>query len=149
MDGFESCTIKKAEHWRTDAFKLWCWRRLLRVLWTAYRSNYSILKKQPWVSIERNDAKAETLVLWPPEVKSWLAGKHPDAEKDWRQKEKGTTEDEIVGWHHWLNAHEFEQTRGDSGGQGRLERRSPWVTKSLTAFSDRQHCLPDNNNMLL
>ena len=149
MDGFESCTIKKAEHWRIDAFKLWCWRRLLRVLWTAYRSNYSILKKQPWVSIERNDAKAETLVLWPPEVKSWLAGKHPDAEKDWRQKEKGTTEDEIVGWHHWLNAHEFEQTRGDSGGQGRLERRSPWVTKSLTAFSGRQHCLPDNNNMLL
>ena len=65
----------------------------------------------------KNDAKAETLVLWPPRVKSWLTGKDPDAGKDWGQKKKGTTEDEMAGWHHWLNGHEFEWTLGDGDGQ--------------------------------
>ena len=64
--------------------------------------------------IGRIDAEAETLVFWPPDVKSWLIWKDPDAGKDWRQEEKGTIEDEIVGWHHQLNGHEFEQTLGDS-----------------------------------
>ena len=69
--GCEYWTIKKAENRRTDAFELWCWRRLLRVPWTARRSNQSILKgNQPWVSFERNDAKAETPILWPPHAKS-------------------------------------------------------------------------------
>ena len=63
---------------------------------------------QPWDFFGRNDAKAEAPVLWPPHVKSWLIGKDPDAGKDWRQEEKGMIEDEIVGWHHWLNGHEFE-----------------------------------------
>ena len=63
---------------------------------------------QSWIFIERTDAEAETPILWPPNVKSWLIWKDPDAGKDWRQKEKGTTEDEMVGWHHWLNGHEFE-----------------------------------------
>ena len=65
---------------------------------------------QPWVFFGKNDAKAEAPVLWPPHAKSWLIGKDPDAGKDWRQEEKGTTEDELVGWPHWVEAHEFKQT---------------------------------------
>ena len=75
---------------------------------------------QPWVFYGRNDAKAETPVLWPPHAKSWLIGKDSDAGKDCRQKEKGTTEDEMVGWHYQLNAHEFDFTPGVSDGQGGL-----------------------------
>ena len=63
---------------------------------------------QSWIFIGRTDGEAETPVLWPPDVKNWLIWKDPDARKDWRQEEKGTTEDEMVGWHHWLNGHEFE-----------------------------------------
>ena len=72
------------------------------------------------IFIERTDAEAEAPTLWPPDVKSWITGKVPDAGKDWEQKEKGMTEDEMAGWHHWLNGHEFEQTPGDGEGQGRL-----------------------------
>ena len=105
----ESWTVKKAERQRIDAFELWCWRRLLRVPWTARRSNQSILKgDQSWVFIGRTDAKAETPILWTPHVKSWLIGKEPDAGRDWGQEEKGTREDEMAGWHHWLDGHEFE-----------------------------------------
>ena len=105
----ESCTIKKAEHQRIDAFELWYWRRLLRVPWTAGRSNQSIPKgNQSWIFIGWTDAEAETPILWPPDVKNRFIGKDPDAEKDWMWKEKGMTEDEMVGWHHWLNGHEFE-----------------------------------------
>ena len=75
---------------------------------------------QPWIFIERTDAKVEAPVLWPPDVKSRLIGKDPDARKDWGQAEKGATEDEMIGWHYWLNGHEFEQTPGDSEGQGSL-----------------------------
>ena len=70
--------------------------------------------------IGMTDAETETLILWPPDVKSWLIRKDPDAGKDWRQEEKGPTEDEMVGWHHRLNEHEFEQTLGDDEGQGSL-----------------------------
>ena len=86
---------------------------------------------QPWISIGRTDAKAEVPILWPPDAKSWLIGKDPDAGKDWRQEEKGMTEDEMVGWHHQLNGHEFEQTLGDSEGQGSLACYGPWVQKEL------------------
>ena len=96
MYGCESWTIKETEQQRTDAFELWCGRRLLRVPWTARRSNQSILKDQSWIFIERADVEAETLVLWPPDVKNWLIGKDPDAGKDWRQEE-GTT-----GWDGWM-----------------------------------------------
>ena len=83
MYGYESCTIKKAEHRRIDAFELWCWRRLSRVPWTARRSNQSILKEinRAYV-IGRTDAEAETTVLWPPDANSQLIGKDPDAGKD-------------------------------------------------------------------
>ena len=64
---------------------------------------------QSWIFIGRTDAKTETPILWPPDVKSWLTGKDPDAGKDWRQEEEGTTEDEMVGWRHWLNGHEFSK----------------------------------------
>ena len=75
---------------------------------------------QPWIFIGRIDAEADALILWPPDVKSLLTGKDPDAGKDWGQEEKGATEDEMVGWPHWLDGREFEQTLGDSGGQGSL-----------------------------
>ena len=104
---------------------------LSRVSWTARRSNQSILEDQLWVFIGRTDAEAETLVLWPPDVKSWLIGKDPDAGKNWRQEEKGTAENAMVGWHHWLSGHEFEQTLGDSEGQGSLACCSPWGCKEL------------------
>ena len=83
---------------------------------------------QPWVFIGRPDAEAEGPILWPPEAKSWLIGKDPDAGKDWRQ-EKGTTEDEMVGWYHWLDGHEFEQVPGVADGQGSLACCSPWGCK--------------------
>ena len=75
---------------------------------------------QPWVFIGKTDAKAETPILWPPDEKSWLIGNDPEAGQDWRWEEKGETENEMVGWHHRLNAHEFEQALGDSEGQGSL-----------------------------
>ena len=92
MYGCESWTIKKAEHWIIDIFKLWCWRRLLRVTWTARRSN-----------------SLTPLGVNPKGNQPWI---NPDAEKDWGQEEKGVTEDEMARWHHWLNGHEFKQTQG-------------------------------------
>ena len=80
---------------------------------------------QSWTFIGRTVAEAETPVLWPSDVKSQLIGKDPDAGKDWRQEQKRATEDEMVGWHHWLNGPEFEQTPGASEGQGRLACCSP------------------------
>ena len=104
MYGCESWTKKKAENQRIDAFELWCWRRLLRVPWTARRSNQSILKEiSPGYSLEGLMLEAETRILWPPDAKSWLIWEDPGAGKDWGQEEKGTTEDEMVGWHHRLN----------------------------------------------
>ena len=79
-----------------------------------------------WIFIGRIDAKAETPILWPPDAKNWLVGKDPDAGKDWRQEEKGMTEDEMVGWHHRLDGHEFEQAPGAGDGQGSLGCCSPW-----------------------
>ena len=120
MYGYDSWTIKKAECWRIDGFELWCWRRFLRVSWTARRSNQSMLKEiNPEYSLE------EAPVLWPPDAKNWLIAKDPDAGKDWRQEEKGTTEDAMVRWHHQLDGHEFEQAPGVGDGQGSLVCCSP------------------------
>ena len=127
MYGCESWTIKKAECWRIDAFELRCWRRFLRVPWTAKGLNQSILKE---ISSEYSlGAKAEASILWPPDAKNWFTRKDPDAGKDCRQEEKGTTEDEMVGWHHRLNGHEFKQAPGVGDGQGKLECFSPWGCK--------------------
>ena len=87
---------------------------------------------QPWIFTGRTDAEAEAPILWPPDVKSWLIGKDPDAGKDWGQEENRVTENEMVGWHHQFNEHELEQTLGDSEGQGGLACCSPWGHKDLT-----------------
>ena len=98
-----------------------------------------------WVFIGRTDAKAETPVLWPLHAKSWLIGKDPDAGKDWGQEEKGTTEDEMVGWHHRLNGHDFEWTLGVGDGQGGLACCSPWghkesdMTEQLNWTDEKSH----------
>ena len=138
----ESWTIKNAECWRIDAFKLWCWRRLLRTPCAAGRSNQSILKgiNPEYSFIERTDA--EVLILWPPDAKSQLTGKDTDAGKDWRQEEKGMTEDEMVGWHHWLNGHEYDM----SGRQWRTEK--PGLLQSIVLQRDKTERLNNNNNKM-
>ena len=127
----ESWTIKKAEWWRIDAFELWCWRRLLRVPWTAGRSNQSFSKRRSVLNIhwKRTDAEAETPILWQPDVKNQLIGKDSDAGKDWRWEENNTIEDEITGFYHRHDGHEFEQAPGVGDGQGSLACCSPWGCK--------------------
>ena len=100
-------------------------------------------RNQSWIFIGRTDAESETPILWLPDVKSRLIGKDPYAEKDWRQEEKGMTEDEMVGWHHWLDRHEFEHAPVDGEGQGSLVFYSPWGCKE----SDMSEWL--NNNIIL
>ena len=121
----ERWTIKKAERQRIDAFKLWCWRRLLRVPWLKGDQTHWL--RSPLVNPKGKkprvlDAEAEAPILWPPDAKNQKDsdGKDPDAEKDWRQEEKKVTEDEMIGWHHRRNGQEFEQTLGDCGGQWSL-----------------------------
>ena len=106
MYGCVSWSIKISEFRRIDAFELWFGRRLSRVLWTTRRFNPN--GNQSWVFIGRTDSKAKTPALWPPDVKNWLIWKDTDAGKDWRQEEKGMTEDDMVGWNHWLDGNEFE-----------------------------------------
>ena len=110
--GCESWTVKKAERQRIDAFELWCWRRLLRIPWTARRSNQLILKEiSPESSLKGLMLKLKLQNVWsssPPNAKNGHIGKDPDTGKAWRQEEKGMTEEEMVGWHHWCNGHEFE-----------------------------------------
>ena len=88
-------------------------------------------ENQSWIFIGRTDAEAEAPILWPPDVKNWLLRKDPDTGKDWRWEEEGMTEDEMVGWHHQLNGHEFEQALGVGDGQGGLSCCSPWGHKEL------------------
>ena len=92
---------------------------------------------QSWIFIGRTDAKAKAPILWPPDAKSWLIGKVPDAEKDCRQEAKGIKEDDMIEWHHQLDRHEFEQTPGVGDGQGSLTCYSPWSHKE----SDTTECL--------
>ena len=124
MYGCESWTMKKAECRKIDAFELWCWRRLLRVPWTARRSNQSILKE-----ISLGCSLEGLMSNWPPQAKNWLIGKDRDAGKDWRQEEKETTEDEMAGWHHRLDGRESEWTPADGDGQGGLACCDSWGHK--------------------
>ena len=136
MYGCESWTVKKAK------LKNWCFWTV--VLEKTPESPLDCKEIQPvhpkgdqsWVFIGRTDVEAETPILCPPDEKSWLIWKDPDSGKDWRQEEKGMTEDEMVGWHHWLNGHEFEQAPGDGEGQGSLVCYSPWVAKSWILLSN-------------
>ena len=127
MYGCESWTVKKAECQRVNAFELWCWRRLWRVPWTARRSNQCILKEiSPGYSLEGLMLKLK-LQNFGPLMQNF--GKDPDAGKDWGQEEKGTTEDETVGWHHQLNGHRFGWTLGVGDEQGGLECCGSWGHK--------------------
>ena len=137
--GCESWTLKKAEHQRTDAFKLWCWRWLLRVPWIARRSNPSILKEiNPEYSLEELMLKLKLQFFGHLTTKRQLIGKDPDAGKDWGQVENGVTEDEMVGWHHQHNGHESEETPGDKWSRACY---SPWGHKE----SDTTEWLNSNN----
>ena len=123
------------DHKESWTLKNWCFwtvilEKTLTVPWTARRSNKSILKDIcSGIFIGRTDGEAETPILWLPDVKSWHIWKDPDAGKDWRQEEKGTSEDEMVGWYHRLDGHEFEQAPGIGDGQGSLACCSPWGRK--------------------
>ena len=121
----------KIAHKEGWAPKDWCFRTV--VLEETLESPLDCREIQPvhpkgnqcWIFIERTDAEAETPIVWPPDVEGWFIWKDPDAGKDWQQEKKGTTQDEMVGWHHWLNGHEFEQAPGDGEGQGSLLCCSP------------------------
>ena len=129
MYGCESWTLKKAECWRIDAV----------VLEKTLESPLDCKEIQPvhpkgnqcWIFIGRTDAEAKAPILWPPDAKKGFLGKDPDAGKNWRQEEKRMTEDEMVGRHHRLDGHEFEQAPGDGDGQGSLAWYNPWGYKEL------------------
>ena len=117
------------------ALKNWCfWTLVLEKTLESHLDSKEFKpvnrkRNQPWIFIGRTDVKVEAPFLWPPDAKNWLIWKDPDAGKDWRQEEKGMTEDEMVEWHQRLNGHEFEQALGDSEGQGSLACWQNWVTK--------------------
>ena len=123
------------------ALKNWCfWTVVLEKTLESpleYKEIQPVYPKgnQSWIFIGRTDTEAETPVLWPPDVKYWLIGKDPDARKDWRQEEKGIIEDEMVGWHHWLGGHEFEQTPGAGDNREAWRVAVHRVAKSLTWLS--------------
>ena len=126
---FSISLIKKTENQRIDAFELWCWRKLLRVPWTARRSKQSILKEiNPEYSLEGLMLK-QKLQYFVHLMQRADSGKDPDAGENWEWQEKGATDDEMVGWHHWLN--EFEQTHGDSEGHKSLACCNPSSCKEL------------------
>ena len=97
---------------------------------------------QHWIFIGRTDAEGEAPILWSPDAKSLLIGKNPDAGKDWRQEEKGTIEDEMVGWHHWLNGYESKQAPGDCEGQGSLVCCRPWSCRVRHTWVTKQQQHP-------
>ena len=144
MYGCESWTIKQAECQIIDAFELWCWKRLLRVPWTARRSNQSIQKEiSPEYSLEGLKLKLKLQYFG---HLIWRTDSLEKSEKDWGQEEKGMTEDEMVRWHHQLNRHECEQASGAGDGQGSLACCSLWgrqesdVTKWLNWTEGSVHC---------
>ena len=131
----ELCSVNYTLRQKVRAFvslsvRLWLWAAFRRREYPLRRRGFYWLKvNQPWILIGRTDAEARAPIFWPHDVKSHLIGNDPDAGKYWRQKEKGATEDEMVGWHHRLNGREFEQTSGDGEGQGSLACCSPWGGK--------------------
>ena len=125
---YETWTIEKTENWRIDAFELVLEKTLESPLDCRQIKPVSSKENQSWIFTGRTDAEAETPIHWPPDAKNWLIRKDPDAGKDWRQ-EKGMTKDEMVGWHHQLDGHEFEQALGIGDGQRGLVCCSPWGRK--------------------
>ena len=146
----ESWTLKKAEHQRIDAFRLWGWRRLLSVPWTARRPNQSILKEiNPEYSLEGLMLKLK-LQYFSHLMQSRLIGKDLDVRKDWGKVKKQATENEMVGWHHQLSGHEFEQAPRNSEGQGSLVRCSPRGGKEsdTTQRLNNKHYVPNWDTMV-
>ena len=147
MYGCDNWTNKKAEHQRTDAFKLWCWRRLLRVLWTAGIKLVNAKGKQPWIFIGRTEAEA--LILWPSDAKSWLTEKDLEAGKDWGQ---GRSWRHRMRWVVWIiNSVDTSLRQWDSEGQGSLACCTPWGCKEWdptgwlnnnTSYTEGTHPLP-------
>ena len=128
------------DHKESRAPKNWCFRTVVLKILKSPLDCKEVKPvnprwNQPWIFIGRTDAEAETPILWLPDAKSWLIWKDPDLGKDWR-REKGTTEDGMVGWHLQLDGHEFEQALGIDDGQGGLLCRSSWVPKSWTWLSN-------------
>ena len=127
------------DHKKGWALKNWCFQTvvLVKTLESPSKKIKPVKPKgnQPWIFIERTDAEAP--LLWPPDEKNQLIGKDPDAGKDWGQEEKRVTRGKMVGWHHWLNGHEFEQAQGDSEGQGSLACCSPWDGERVTGRKAR------------
>ena len=117
------------------------WRKI-HLNSTYFRINWFPKGSQPWISIGRTDAEVEVPIIWPPDSKSRLTGKDPEPGKVWGQEEKRTTENEMVGWHHWLNGNEFQQTPGDGEGQGSLTCCSPRGAKSPTRLNDWTTIMP-------
>ena len=131
MYGYECWTIKKDE-WapKNCCFQIVVMDKTLKISLDSKETKpVSPKENQPWIIIGRIDAKAEAPILWPPDTKNWLISKNPDAGKDWRQEEKATTEDEMVGWHHRLEGHEFEQAPRVGDRQVSLACYSPWGHK--------------------
>ena len=139
MYACENWTKRKVEYQRIDAFKLWCWRKFLKIPWITRRSNQSMLKEIN-VNIHWKDwCWSWNSSIWLPNVNSWLTGKDSDAGKDWGQEEKGAIKDELVGCHQWLNGHELEQTPGDREGQGSLACCSPLGCKKSDKTKQQQY----------
>ena len=144
------CTLPFRSHvqmWEVDPKECWAWKNwcfqtvvLKKTLESPLDSKeikpVNLKGNQPWTFIGRTDAEPEASVLWSSDAKSWLIRKDPDAGKDWGQEEKGVTRDEMVGWRHPLNGHEFEETPRDSGGERSLVSCSPWGHKIWTWLSD-------------
>ena len=137
MAALATCLVWELDHKEGWTLKNWCFWAV--VLEKTLESPLDCKKirpvnhkgNQPRIFIGRTDAEDETPVLWPPDAKNWLTGEDPDAGKDWREEEKGATEDKMVGWHHRLDGHEFEQVLGVGDGQGSLACCSPWDHKEL------------------
>ena len=152
MYGYENWTLKKAECWRIDPFELCCWRRLFRVPWTARSSNQSILKEiGPEYSLEGLMVKLNIQyfghLMWRADIR-----KDPDAGKDWRQEEKGMTEDEMVGWHHQLNGHEWTNSGSWWRTRKSLACCSPWGRKksdTIEWLNWTELCMKSNKNNFL
>ena len=141
--GFSSSNVWmwELDHKEGWMWKSWCfWTVVLKKTvgeFLGLQENQISQSKgnQPWIFFGRTDAEDEAPMLWSPDAKNWPIWKDPDAWKDWRQEEKGMTEDEIVGWHHWLNEHKFEQAPGVGDRQGSLMCYSPWVAESQIQLS--------------
>ena len=146
MYGCESWTIKNAEYWRIDTFELWVLEKILEsLLYSKDIKPVNSKGNQPWIFIGSIDAEVEAPILWSPDVKRLFRGKDFDAGEDLNAGGGGgLTEEEMVGWHHQLNGHEFEKTLGYGDGQGRLVRCSPWGHKE----SDMTEQLNNNNYII-